>query len=107
MTPLELSIQILFSGTPALFLCAFALTGSYYSIRVKYSNPVNMTDFVTVFAIRRAYRWGMLGPFQKYTELDLVDQLQRIKNVWGKAFLGRVIWPYKKLRARKYNYPGF
>ena len=62
---------------------------------------------MVVFAIRHAYRWGMLGPFQKYTELGLVDQLQRIKDLWGKAFLRRVTWPYKKLRARKYNYPGF
>ena len=55
----------------------------------------------------RAYRWGMLGPFQEYTELTRADKLQRTKNVWGKAFLGRVIWPYKKLRSKKYSYPGF
>ncbi|KAL3132425.1 hypothetical protein ABBQ32_008983 [Trebouxia sp. C0010 RCD-2024] len=56
---------------------------------------------------RRAYRWGMLGPFQEYTELAMEDHLQRAKNVWGKAFLGRLVWPYKKLRSKKYSYPGF
>ncbi len=56
---------------------------------------------------RRAYRWGMLGPFQSYTGLNVVDGFQRIKNVWGKAFLGRLVWPYKKLRVKKYDYPGF
>ncbi len=49
----------------------------------------------------------MLGPFQSYTELDWEDKFHRIKNVWGKAVMGRVIWPYKKLRPRKYSYPGF
>ena len=49
----------------------------------------------------------MLGPFQNYTELDSEDIRDRIKNVWGKALLGRIVWPYKKLRSRKYNYPGF
>ena len=55
---------------------------------------------------RRAYRWGMLGPFQEYTELTMEDHLQRAKNVWGKAFLGRIVWPYKKLRSKKYSYAG-
>ena len=67
-----------------------------------------LTSTLTMIALhRRAYRWGMLGPFQKYTELNFDDEFHRVKNVWGKAFLGRIIWPYKKLRSKKYSYPGF
>ncbi|DBA65601.1 TPA: hypothetical protein ACH3X2_002666 [Trebouxia sp. C0005] len=72
--------------------------------------PVSLERFHTLYPgmdFRRAYRWGMLGPFQSYTGLSLVDSVQRIKNVWGKTFLGRLVWPYKKLRVKKYDYPGF
>ena len=80
---------------------------TWFAPHVKASKRTQCCVETPLHIYRRAYRWGMLGPFQRYTGLNVVDGFQRVKNVWGKAFLGRLVWPYKKLRVKKYDYPGF
>ncbi|DBB17802.1 TPA: hypothetical protein ACH3X3_002830 [Trebouxia sp. C0006] len=65
-------------------------TGSFHPLN-------NGIDF------RRAYVWGLTGPYLQFTPTSIGDHLLYIKNTWGKAKLGRLhrFWSWVKFWRRK------
>lgn len=50
---------------------------------------------------RRAYVWGLKGPYMHFTPTSVSDYLQYYKNTWGKAKLGRIHRILKWLKVLK------
>ena len=55
---------------------------------------------------RRAYVWGLTGPYLQFTPTSIGDHFQYIKNTWGKAKLGRLhrFWNWVKFWRRQLHW---